>query len=121
MPGNSIDILGIIMKVGQLSSINTRDGLQKEKREITVCDDSEYAISVTLWGEMANMEIQEDILFAMKNTRVGEWNGRSLNGSNSINDFYMNRIDHPNAEKVMKWYRQMSPEDLQLRLKNLSS
>jgi len=48
----------------------------------------------------------------MKNTRVGEWNGRSLNGSNSINDFYMSRIDHPNAEKVMKWYRQMSPEDL---------
>jgi hypothetical protein len=53
MPGNSIDILGVVLKVGSLGSINTKDGLVKDKREIMIADDSEYSISITIWGELA--------------------------------------------------------------------
>jgi len=57
MPGNSIDIIGIALKVNPMASINTKDGQQKDKLEITICDDSECAISVTLWGELCLIEV----------------------------------------------------------------
>jgi hypothetical protein len=50
------------------------------------------------------MEIIEGSVVAMKNLRVSEWNGRSLNSSSSPGDFFSENIDHPDAKKVKTWF-----------------
>jgi len=75
---------------------------------------------VTLWGESVMIEIEKGNTVAMKNVRIGDWNGRSLNSSYVPRDIYVNTIDHAEAKKVTTWFRQSAPEDIERRVKNLS-
>jgi len=53
MPGNTIDIAGIVQSSGPIGSINMKDGSTKPKREVTVYDNTKHSVSVTCWGDMA--------------------------------------------------------------------
>eukprot|EP01130_Rhizamoeba_saxonica_P012898 TRINITY_DN547_c0_g1_i2.p1 TRINITY_DN547_c0_g1~~TRINITY_DN547_c0_g1_i2.p1 ORF type:complete len:448 (-),score=119.80 TRINITY_DN547_c0_g1_i2:37-1380(-) len=70
-----IDAVGIV-EVGEVSTINTRAGKQLDKLEITLVDDSEAPIELTLWGQNAHKfkdSVSSQTIVGFKNLKVGEF------------------------------------------------
>jgi ssDNA-binding replication factor A large subunit len=60
MANASIDIIGIVVEVGPVGVLNTKSGERREKRSVTIADDSCYSIQTTLWGDAAtNVELKQ--------------------------------------------------------------
>jgi ssDNA-binding replication factor A large subunit len=58
-----------------------RDGNEKDKRAITIIDDSQASVEITFWGNCAHAEgLQIGRIVAIKDCRVSDYNGVSLNG-----------------------------------------
>jgi len=49
-PNQRIDVIGIVLNVGEAGSISLKDGTKKEKRSVTLGDESKVSIDVTFWG-----------------------------------------------------------------------
>ena len=63
MPINSIDVLeqnaivdvaGVIISTGELSSFQPKNGAPKDKRVIAIADESGSSVNLTLWGSCAS-------------------------------------------------------------------
>lgn len=78
----TVDVIGVILDVGPASSINMRDGKVKSKRTLTIGDESNSCIGVTLWGAVteAHSYVPGQVI-ALKNCRVSDYNGKSLNAT----------------------------------------
>ena len=46
----TVDVIGVILDVGLTSQLTLRDGTEKDKRLLTIIDESKVSIGVTLWG-----------------------------------------------------------------------
>lgn len=87
------------MKVSDLGSVTTKkDQRQLPKRVVTLTDESNASVDLTLWGDQAVnctlpvrvdfnstylMPLQVNHVVAVKSVRVSEFGGRSLNAINS--------------------------------------
>eukprot|EP01118_Nematostelium_gracile_P006199 TRINITY_DN1995_c0_g1_i1.p1 TRINITY_DN1995_c0_g1~~TRINITY_DN1995_c0_g1_i1.p1 ORF type:complete len:660 (+),score=203.99 TRINITY_DN1995_c0_g1_i1:216-1982(+) len=78
---SSIDILGVVQDTRNAESFTTKAKKQTIKRTITLVDQSEAAIELTLWGDRAQ-EIQWDIgdhpIMAIKGVKVSDFGGKTL-------------------------------------------
>ena len=64
--------------------LNLKDGSQREKRALTVADDGNLSISLTVWGENCDLKgFVAGKIVAFKSCRVSDFGGKSLNASNS--------------------------------------
>jgi replication factor A1 len=54
-------------------------GSERERKNIVIVDDSNLAITASLWGKHAQMSLLEGELVALKGARVSDYNGKSLN------------------------------------------
>lgn len=106
-----IDVLGIVVREGEIAEIRTKLGETKEKRTLTIADDTNASIDVTLWGENVHLPIEKDMMIAFKSARISEFSGRSLNSSFDKSDIVLN-IQHPEAVKVSNWYKSSSPASI---------
>ena len=52
-PGMMVDVMGVVEACEDVGSISRRDGTEAKKRNLTLRDDSNSSIDVTLWGERA--------------------------------------------------------------------
>ncbi len=79
----TVDTIGIVTQVGAVAQINIKNtGLQKDKRSVTIVDESQLQIQITFWGKQAaRTDIKEGIVLAVKAARVSDYNGKSLNSS----------------------------------------
>ena len=78
---DKIDILVYVTEVGNCENQTTRSGRDTNKREVTVTDDSNAEIMLTLWGENASKYNQENFegkIIAIRSVMVTDWNGKSL-------------------------------------------
>jgi ssDNA-binding replication factor A large subunit len=83
----TVDVIGVILSVTPWSLVAMKNGENKDKRSITIGDDTLTSINVTLWGEMANIHsIVVGALFVFKAARINDYFGRSLNASSDEND-----------------------------------
>ena len=99
----NIDVIGVILDVGPSSSINLRDGKVKEKRSITIGDETNVCIGVTLWGSVAEAHpYRVGQVIALKGCRVSEFNGKSLNASSHAEDIFMG-LRHERAQELTRW------------------
>eukprot|EP00658_Telonema_sp_P-2_P010126 TRINITY_DN13816_c0_g1_i1.p1 TRINITY_DN13816_c0_g1~~TRINITY_DN13816_c0_g1_i1.p1 ORF type:complete len:503 (+),score=154.78 TRINITY_DN13816_c0_g1_i1:161-1669(+) len=109
---SNIDICGILKTVGEVSSIATKRGDQVDKRNITLIDDSEAAIEITLWGDKAaQWEAAEGAMVAAKGLKVGDFNGKSLSGS--FASLFEVNPDIERAHQVQAWYQQTGGASVQ--------
>jgi len=104
----TVDICGIITESKPISTVNSKEGVELIKREITVADDTATSMSVTLWGERAK---QDDSLFncfptvVLKAVLVKEFReGRS--GSLLQSGELLLMPSMPEAQKVQQWWLQ---------------
>jgi replication factor A1 len=77
----TIDTIGIIINLTPVTSVNIKStGIQKDRRNVTIIDDSSQVIQCTLWGTLAGFQgLEENEVLAVKCARVSEYAGTSLN------------------------------------------
>ena len=119
-PGTTIDVIGVLMEIGQVGNINLKTGESKQKREIKVADESNAMISVTLWGDVATAQnFTPGDIFALRGCRVSDYAGRSLNASSSPGDLIPN-VKHPRAVAISQWYSKSTASKLKSGVTNLT-
>ncbi|XP_059064563.1 replication protein A 70 kDa DNA-binding subunit E-like [Cryptomeria japonica] len=83
-----VDIIGLVLYVGDIIPIHRKDGTQTQKCVVKINDLSSSTIDINLWGPMAeqkglelkNMFTNDSVLIlALRNARVGYFNGKLIN------------------------------------------
>jgi len=102
--GAFADILGVIVGVGDLTSITTkRDQRELSKRELDLQDKSNIVLRCTLWGKTAeNFEADVGTIMSIKSAKLSDFNGCSM--SVSMNSTFEINIDHDEAHELRAWY-----------------
>jgi hypothetical protein len=50
-------VIGIILEIGQIGSIKLKQtGEEKERRAITIADETNASVNITMWGALARLE-----------------------------------------------------------------
>lgn len=76
----------------------------RDKRTITLTDDSGLSLQATLWGEVAQMNgLEVGTILAIKGAKVSDYGGKSLNISNDCT-IEMDPEDQPRYHELYKWY-----------------
>jgi replication factor A1 len=100
----TIDVIGVLKEVGEVSTI-TGKNTQKDynKRELTLADDSQTSVRLTIWGNQAQtFDAPIESIIAFKGVKVSDFGGRSLSllSSGSMNI----EPDIDEAHKLRGWY-----------------
>ncbi|GLJ04976.1 hypothetical protein SUGI_0008190 [Cryptomeria japonica] len=83
-----VDVIGVVVVVGEPSLICRKDGSEVTKRIVKINDVSVFTININLWGatwqglgeDLKNMHAtQTTVVLAVKNARVGHFNGKVIN------------------------------------------
>ncbi|XP_059076976.1 replication protein A 70 kDa DNA-binding subunit A-like [Cryptomeria japonica] len=83
-----VDVIGIVVAIGEPSLIRRKDGSEVTKRAIKINDASSFIIDVNLWGatwqelgeDLKNMHTtQTAVVLAVRNAHVGYFNGKVIN------------------------------------------
>lgn len=53
MANHNVDVIGIVTEITPVGQINAKDGSKRDKRSLTIADDTNFSISLTIWGEAA--------------------------------------------------------------------
>ncbi|GKT50340.1 replication factor A protein 2 [Colletotrichum spaethianum] len=117
----TVDIIGVLKDVDEVSQIVSKStGKPYEKRELTLVDDTNYSVRVTIWGKSAtNFDAKPESVVAFKGTKVSDFGGRSLSllssGTMSIDP------DIPDAHRLKGWYDSSGRNDTFSSHNNMAS
>ncbi|KAI4595907.1 Replication factor A protein 1 [Pestalotiopsis sp. 9143b] len=77
---STLDIIGVLTEVGETSQITSKaTGKGYDKRELTIVDDSNFSVRVTIWGKTAqDFKTPPESIVAFKGVKVSDFGGRSL-------------------------------------------
>lgn len=105
MANVTIDVIGIVIEVGPVGNLKLKSGETREKRNLVIGDDTNFSITVTLWGDTATkLDLMQGRLVACKQCKVSEYSGRSLNGSSSLSDYVIGTVNDPRAIDIKRWH-----------------
>ncbi|MCP9259323.1 Replication factor a 1 [Dirofilaria immitis] len=100
-----IDVLGIVINIGEMKQLKSKIGEELQKREIQIVDDSSYYVPVTLWGQKAKIfpkEYYQHVL-AVKGLLV-----RCFQETISLVSMASSKLLHdphfPEADALRFWY-----------------
>ncbi|KAJ0356029.1 hypothetical protein COL154_001551 [Colletotrichum chrysophilum] len=100
----TVDVIGVLKDVAEVSQIVSKStGKPYEKRELTLVDDTNYSVRVTIWGKSATgFDVKPESVVAFKGVKVSDFGGRSLSllssGTMSIDP------DITEAHRLKGWY-----------------
>lgn len=79
-PNTIIDVIGVLKEVNPVFQITAKStGKPFDRRNITIVDDSNFAITVGLWNQTAvDFSTPEGSVIAFKQVKVQEFGGKSL-------------------------------------------
>ncbi|CAA7030879.1 unnamed protein product [Microthlaspi erraticum] len=105
-----IDLIGVVQSVSPTMSIRRRtDNEMIPKRDITLADESNKTVVVSLWNDLATGIGQELLdmadmspVIAIKSLKVGDFQGVSLSTISRSN--VMINPESPEAKKLKSWY-----------------
>ncbi|KAJ3084620.1 Replication factor A protein 1, partial [Quaeritorhiza haematococci] len=101
----TIDIMGVVKDTGDVSSLITKTNRQLTKREVTIVDDSNYAVRLTLWGKQAEtFDGSSNPVVSVRGAKVSDYGGRALS-LYSTSNMRLNP-DVPEAHQLRGWYDQ---------------
>ena len=102
-PNAVIDIIGVVHECPPMAEITTKANKQLVKRELTIVDDSEYSVRLTMWGNEAEaFEHQDHPIIAIKGAKVSDYGGRTL--SLGFQSRFTTNLEHPVSYKLRAWY-----------------
>lgn len=100
----TVDIVGVLKDVGDLNQIVAKSsGKPYDKRELTLVDDSQYSVRLTIWGKAAStFNTQPESVLAFRGVKVSDFGGRSLSllasGTMNVDP------DIEEAHRLKGWY-----------------
>ena len=99
-----VDVLGVLTQVQDPHTIvSKRTGHELVKRDVTLMDDSQTEIQLTLWGQNATkIDLPLHSVVAARKAKVSDYNGKSLSLSGSL----MVQPDIPEADTLKAWFKQ---------------
>ncbi|KAF2822796.1 replication protein-like protein A 70 kDa DNA-binding subunit [Ophiobolus disseminans] len=76
----TIDTLGVLKEVAEVNTITSKNTNKDfSKRELTLADDSQTSVRLTIWGKTAEtFEAPLESIIAFKGVKVSDFGGRSL-------------------------------------------
>lgn len=114
-PGSTVDVAVIVAQVDPASEIALKAGGTKMRQNVTLLDDSGASCRLTLWGEFCETPWQADSVALLKNVKVSDFGGRSLNTlagtAVALGDQAL--ASDPRATALSEWYRQQGSAALQ--------
>lgn len=103
------DVVGVVTAVGPVSEIVIRStGEPCKRRSITITDDSNASVELTLWRAQAENFItekaqEEHPVLIVRNGSRGDFGGVSLNVSR-MTTLELNPVNIPDANKLRTWF-----------------
>ncbi|KAK6950868.1 hypothetical protein Daesc_007396 [Daldinia eschscholtzii] len=100
----TVDVIGVLKEVGEVSSITSKNtGKPFDKRELTLVDDTQFSVRLTIWGKTATtFTTQPESIVAFKGVKVSDFGGRSLSllssGTMTVDP------DIEEAHRLKGWY-----------------
>lgn len=110
--GQMVDVIGLVESVADWASITKRDGGETQKRSVVIRDETNRSVEVTLWGGYAldpgdRLQAAASAgghpVLAVKNARVGDFNGKTLSTVSS-STVLVDPADVPEAARLRAWY-----------------
>ncbi|OTB09130.1 hypothetical protein M426DRAFT_316422 [Hypoxylon sp. CI-4A] len=117
----TVDMVGVLKDVGEVSQITSKNsGKAFDKRELTLVDDSQFSVRLTIWGKTAtSFSAQPESIVAFKGLKVSDFGGRSLSllssGTISVDP------DIEEAHRLKGWYDSQGRTDNFASHNNMSS
>ena len=115
--GNIIDIIGYVIEVSELKTLNTKRG-EMIIRNIIIGDDSGYKINITAWKPFCDIEIPINEIIAFKNLRINEYNGIKKLSSVDTTSILLNVKEYYNEVNAINKYLQEQNDFKELYLNN---
>ncbi|GJQ76792.1 hypothetical protein Trydic_g15003 [Trypoxylus dichotomus] len=103
--GTLLDVIGVCKTVSELQTFQARStGRELKKKEVTLVDQTDNAISLTLWGTDAeNFDGSSNPVVAIKGAKLGEFGGGKNLGTTMSSVMKINP-DIPEAHRLRGWY-----------------
>lgn len=99
-----VDIAGVVRGYGEVTMLNAAKDNTKQylRRELTVVDDTNFEVRVTLWGEHANLKCEWGSMpiIVVKGARVQDYQGRVI--SSCASSFIQVNPSIPETECLME-------------------
>lgn len=114
-----IDIIGICKSTSDLQTFQARStGRELKKREVTLVDQSNSGIALTLWGsEAENFDGSSQPVIVIKGAKVGEFGGGKTI-STLLSSIMKINPDIPEAHRLRGWF---DNEGVQNNITNISA
>lgn len=99
-----VDVIGVLKAANPVFQITAKStGKAFDRRNITIVDDSNFAIDVGLWNQTAlDFSIAEGSVIAFKGCKVQDFGGRSLTLTHS--GTMVANPDNPDAYQLKGWF-----------------
>lgn len=108
-----VDLLCFAKSLTPVSVTNTRYNKETKRRSLYVVDDTSYELEVTVWGEMTELPIFDDIVdkpVIISQVTIKEWNGGRLAQTSTFSDIRLaSAASVRNKERLAtleSWYQQ---------------
>jgi len=101
---STVDVIGVLKDVEDATQIIAKStGKPYDKRELTLVDDSQFSVRLTIWGKTATtFSAQPESVVAFKGVKVSDFGGRSLSllssGTMTVDP------DIEEAHRLKGWY-----------------
>ena len=101
----TIDTIGCVVQISALTQINIKQtGTQKDRRNVIIADESNYCVTVSLWGSNArNDSYSEGQVLALRGARVSDYNGRSLNSGDEHSQIFVD-CKCTRTKELQRWW-----------------
>ena len=101
-----VDVIGVVRSVGDVTTIVAKaTNREIKKRDMQLVDNSNCAITCTLWGKQAEeFDGSDNPVLLLKGAKVGDYNGRSLSVAGST--VMQINPDIPDAHTLKGWFDQ---------------
>jgi replication factor A1 len=100
----NVDVLAIVKTVGDpVTIVSKKSGNELTKCDLTLVDDSQVEVNLTLWGDKATRAPSEyagSPVVAFRRARVSDYGGKSLSGGDGIDI----NPDVPESAQLQSWW-----------------
>ncbi|XP_027335784.1 replication protein A 70 kDa DNA-binding subunit A isoform X2 [Abrus precatorius] len=112
-----LDVIGVVTSVNPSVPILRKNGMETQRRILSLKDSSGRSVELTLWGEFCNREGQKLLemvdsglfpILAVKAGKVNEFSGKSI-GSISTTQLFINP-DFPEAHHLRDWFNHVGKD-----------
>ena len=102
-----IDLIAVVSEVQPIGAIQIKaTGEYRDRRTITLDDDSGMSIMATFWGDAANIDLAVGSIIAIKGARVSTYGGLSLNVGSDHATVKVDPEGEPRYHELQKWHLQ---------------